>query len=222
MNLLRKFRRLVSEPEVFEYRVNTPVRWRLREWLRPLGAELGKKRLGPVVSVIKEFNSKRPRESFAPDWYDLWLLYNDVRTMRPKWILEYGSGVSTVVLVHALRENGAGRMTSLESDPEWAEINRRALPAGIPCELLFSPAIPTNVDGVATWTFSAPQLQPDYIYLDGPPEVEGRVVTSDPLYLNASTIVIDGRTVNKNFLVRRMKCRWRYRSLFSNDTILHM
>jgi hypothetical protein len=220
MGFWRKLRKLATQPEIFEYRVVTPLRWRLREHLRPIGAALGRKRLGPVVSVIADFNSKRPHESFAPDWYDLWLLYNDVRTLRPKSILEYGSGVSTVVLAHALRENGSGKLTSLESDAEWTEINRRALPPGVPCELIFSPAIPSEVDGVATWTFFAPPVEPDYIYLEGPPGVGSREITSDPLYLNASTIVIDGRTVNKNFLVRRMKCKWRYRSLFSNDTVI--
>jgi hypothetical protein len=225
MDLARKWRTFSADPAaVIEYKYVTPVRWRLRRALLGSRNRIGRKHLGDVVRVIEEFQSKRPGESFAPDWYDLWLLYNDVRTRKPKRVVEYGSGVSTVVLAHGLAENGEGRMVSLESEEHWATVNRTALPRNVPCELLYSPVKASQVDGIPVWRFShKPFPDPDFIYLDGPPHVDDRIITADPLDLErVSYIVIDGRTVNKNFLVRRLPgARSRYRSLFSNDTVVY-
>jgi hypothetical protein len=226
MDLARKWRTFSNDPAaVIEYKYVTPLRWQVRKALLRWRDRLGRERLGHIVTVIEEFQRKRPTESFAPDWYDLWMLYTDVRTRMPERVLEYGSGVSTAVLAHALVENGKGKMVCLESDELWANINRAALPSDVPCEVLYSPATSSEIDGVPVWRFSHKPFQsPDFIYLDGPPHVGDRVVTADPLDLErVSYIVIDGRTVNKNFLLRRIPgAHSRYRSLLSNDTNIEL
>ena len=55
---------------------------------------------------------------------DFLTLYEYVRTHKPTEILEFGTGVSSVVLAHALLENAAdgqplGRITSMEEDLYW-------------------------------------------------------------------------------------------------------
>ena len=65
---------------------------------------------------------------------DYWTLYEEVRRHRPIEILELGTGISTVVLAQALRENEAegrprGRITSMEEDAGWAQTAGERLPA---------------------------------------------------------------------------------------------
>ena len=56
---------------------------------------------------------------------DYLTLYAQVRAHRPREILECGTGISTVVLAQALRENAIedgetpGRVTSMEDDADW-------------------------------------------------------------------------------------------------------
>lgn len=52
-----------------------------------------------------------------------------VRVFQPARILELGSGVSTVVMAMALREQGSGQLTSVDHDPVYAEKTRRELDA---------------------------------------------------------------------------------------------
>ena len=42
------------------------------------------------------------------DYVDYLALYNHVRKHKPQYVLELGTGVSTVVLAYALRENRHG------------------------------------------------------------------------------------------------------------------
>jgi len=52
-----------------------------------------------------EFIAHRPAHAYAPDFSDLWFLYKIVRRRKPTWILEFGSGCSTVILAQALWDN---------------------------------------------------------------------------------------------------------------------
>ena len=142
-------------------------------------------------------------------------------------MLEYGSGVSATVMAHALYRNGAGTLTTLESEGEWAAINRAALPEHLHayCELLHVPVHPVAIDGHKVWRFAvAPVESPDYVYLDGPPGVDGRVTTADPLFLSLpenARLTIDARTINKRYLHARMPgARARYRNLLSDDSVI--
>jgi hypothetical protein len=230
LSLARKWRTFSADPSaVFEYRVTTPIRWLLRARLSPLRNALGRYRLRRegVIEVVTEFNAMRPSYSFDADWLDLWGLYSDIRKRKPLRVLEYGSGVSTAVMAYALRRNGAGRLTALESEAGWAAMNDAALPADLRdrCEVLHAPARAVLIDGVKAWRFSiSPVSNPDYIYVDGPPGTADRQVTADPLSLDLADgvrIVVDGRTTTKRFLLARLPgFSARYRSLLSNDSII--
>lgn len=55
-----------------------------------------------VLDTIDDFVAKRPSGSLKPDYADLWFLYSLITKRRPKVVLEFGSGVSTVVMARAL------------------------------------------------------------------------------------------------------------------------
>ena len=107
---------------------------------------------------------------------DYWTLYEEVRRHRPVEILECGTGISTVVLAQALRENAAdghprGRVTSMEEDPEWRRIAEERLPDALRpfVEILHSP----KVDGFykcfrGVQYESIPDRPYDFVFSDGP------------------------------------------------------
>jgi predicted O-methyltransferase YrrM len=108
---------------------------------------------------------------------DYLTLYEQVRTHRPREILECGTGISTVVLAQALRENAAedggspGRVTSMEDDAEWFRIAGERLPAAVSdiVEIVHSP----KADGFfkcfrGVRYESLPDRPYDFVFSDGP------------------------------------------------------
>src|SRR5262245_16857483 len=68
-------------------------------------------------------------DPLPPQWNHLWTLYELIRRKRPDLVLEYGSGYSTVAMAKALKDNGTGRLISLETSAEWASLTRSRLSA---------------------------------------------------------------------------------------------
>ncbi|HMB47773.1 MAG TPA: hypothetical protein VKN63_05805 [Afifellaceae bacterium] len=107
---------------------------------------------------------------------DYLTLYEEVRRLKPVEILELGTGVSTVVLVHALMDNHAdgapmGRVTSMEESGDWTAMARSALPPHIApyAELIHSP----KVDGIykmfrGVQYTEIPDRSYDFVFSDGP------------------------------------------------------
>lgn len=103
-----------------------------------------------VMPYLREFESKKFRAGhFPPDYVDLFCLYAYIRANRPTRILEYGSGISTLVMALALEQNGEGRLVSIEPSEEWADSTRAALPAHLleKAEVVHSCGKSCEVDG---------------------------------------------------------------------------
>jgi predicted O-methyltransferase YrrM len=107
---------------------------------------------------------------------DYLTLYRFVRAHRPREILECGTGLSTVVLAQALRENerdGAprGRVTSMEDVPLWYENARARFPAELAPYVDF--LLSEKVDGVykcfrGVRYAALPDRPYDFVFSDGP------------------------------------------------------
>lgn len=162
---------------------------------------------------IREFARCRPEWAFAPDWGDLVFLYTTVLAERPRYILELGSGHSTVALWLALEACGnGGHLVSFEADPYWYSANQEALymvgldhnPEVSPNKprpfLVFnpvttdwsrSPLFPTMSYSFAPFHDS----RPDFIYVDGPALVGAcdSVFERSLFSPAAKVIVVDGR-----------------------------
>ena len=107
---------------------------------------------------------------------DYLTLYQQLRRHRPREVLECGTGISTVVLAQALRDNerdGAarGRVTSIEEDPAWYEEARSRLPEILApyVDLVHSP----KVDGFykcfrGVQYREIPDRPYDFVFSDGP------------------------------------------------------
>lgn len=86
------------------------------------------------VGITKSF-ANRDSSALPPKYDDLHTLYALVKETRPKLILEYGSGVSTITMAHALMENARqgweGKILSIESDSKWANHTMAGVPSAL-------------------------------------------------------------------------------------------
>lgn len=165
----------------------------------------------------------RPAGAMPPIWNDLWFLYANTRERRPKVVLEFGSGCSTIVIARALAENAAegapGRLYSLDADPHWGEATRQTMPAELAghCELSVTRALKVDHAGTNAWRHeSVPDVAPDLVYLDGPALAPDRRVAVDVLDMeerlpSGFRLIVDGRLQNCAFLEAHFRRRYRKR-----------
>lgn len=129
---------------------------------------------GLYVAVRPEIQLPPTRDwAASPDL--LLYLYTSVRALRPRLVLECGSGVSTVVLAYALRANGSGQLISLEHLAEYREttlswISDHGLDSWVDVRL--APLSQVRIAGELWPWYSIDQLpeaQVDLLLVDGPP-----------------------------------------------------
>lgn len=103
-------------------------------------------------------------------------LYEAIRRRRPREVLECGTGVSTLVIAHALRENEretglGGRVTSMEESEEWMASAVGLLPDR------YRPQVDFVLSDTVEDTFSifrgvryrdTPDRPYEFVFVDGP------------------------------------------------------
>lgn len=177
---------------------------------------------------------RRPPSAIPPDFSDLWFLYRVVRRRKPRCILEFGSGCSTLVLAQALFDNqlqsssSAGFLYSVDADPYWAEVAANSVPPHLKavCEVQYSPLLEIEYEGVPAFRHvKVAPITPDLIYLDGPALTPERQVAVDPLDMEDRfpprfLLIVDGRWTNTVFLRAHLKRKYtfKHRRLFQNST----
>ncbi len=107
---------------------------------------------------------------------DYLTLYEQIRQRKPKEVLEFGTGFSTVVLAHALLANEKegeplGRITSMEEDAGWTATADKNLPVTVRhlVEIIHSP----KIDGFykmfrGVQYTDIPERAYDFVFSDGP------------------------------------------------------
>lgn len=114
----------------------------------------------------------------APDL--LRLLYSLVLALRPRHVVEFGSGLSTAVLARAARDSSASVITSIESDPKFAGstselVGNDAGAVSLQCAPLVARVHhgwlgPSYLVDRSLLASTAPA---DLVFVDGPPEILG-------------------------------------------------
>ena len=190
--------------------------------------------LAPVVER-RITGETAPLESLGRKATDLERLYRAVRRKRCRTVLEFGCGLSTIVMAAALRRNErktgvAGRVWAVETAQAWTDLVRAATPPDLRPYLHITTADAelTVWDGQLCHIFSAlPNVSPSLIYVDGPDsqQVKGEhrgltfcdgrnAVAADVLLYESSLapgaeIYVDGRVPNADFLRANLKRRYR-------------
>lgn len=107
---------------------------------------------------------------------DYYILYKRIRRLKPIEVLECGTGVSTLVIAHALMDNEKetgkkGRVTSMEEVAEWADMAEKLLPD------IYRSYVDILVSRTVEDYFSmfrgiryrdVPQKNFDFVFIDGP------------------------------------------------------
>ncbi len=102
-------------------------------------------------------------------------LIAEILASKPNLILEAGSGVSTLIVAYALKQNGKGRLISLEHQEEYALKNRRELELhGLSdiAKIIHAPLKDYTL-GAETWPWysleNVESMPIDMMIVDGPP-----------------------------------------------------
>jgi hypothetical protein len=141
------------------------VEWRSRNMLRANHA---------LWSALQEYI--RASKSTGCGYIDYATLYSAIRQQRPLEVLECGSGVSTLVIAHALMENETetgkrGLVTSMDEHREWSEMAASLLPER------YQPYVDFRVSETVQDTFSlfrgvryrdVPERDYEFVFIDGP------------------------------------------------------
>ena len=188
--------------------------------------------VGVAPLLLSGLSSELP-----PNALDLAFLHRLASRKKPTHVLEFGVGHSTLVLAHALRSTHRGedhpRVSVVDTSQEWIDNTRAKVPPELAPYIEFrrSRACIAQLNGELCHYFEdLPDINPKLIYLDGPDPtaVEGTVrglsftthdrripISADILLYESTlkrgtTVVIDGRNHNANFLRRSLKRRWRF------------
>jgi predicted O-methyltransferase YrrM len=126
---------------------------------------------------------------------------------QPQNIVEFGSGISTLMIAAWMQERGAGRLVSFDHDDQWASVTRRFLTRHRLTDFVEVVTAPLREahgnDGTAAWydlRQHAPMLEDiDFLLIDGPPAgtEEQRFARRPALYMlhrslaNSCIVVLD-------------------------------
>jgi hypothetical protein len=115
-------------------------------------------------------------DSTGCEFGDYLELYNTIRWLKPRYALECGSGVSSLVIAYALRENSAeagrsGKLISLEENPTFHEQVKAIFPAWLNeyVEFVLSPRCEKQYGPYwGSFYENIPEHEYDFMFIDGP------------------------------------------------------
>jgi hypothetical protein len=164
--------------------------------------------------------------------WDIVNLHRAVTSRTVNNVIEFGCGISTVALAHAIRKRGKGMVHVVEASQRWADETQKKLQGvGLDKYVTFHVSVPRlrELNGQVCHVFDKlPDVRPDLIYLDGPggDSIEGDVhgitrvgliVAADPLFYEwqtwpGFTMIVDGRFTNVQFLKANLRRAYKVRT----------
>jgi Methyltransferase domain len=181
-----------------------------REW----GIYLAYKRLKNLG--LAEMYTNTPRQAYQPDWADLLNIYEMVRKKKPRIIIEFGSGCSTLMFARALADNGSGHLYSIDASEPFLQRTQSYMPDNLKryVSLSYSEIEIGEMYGESVmWHRSVPDVPADFVYLDGPDyhdfsvdiETQADGVLLESKAAECHTILIDGRWDTFQFTRKNLK-----------------
>lgn len=148
----------------------------MRSQLARLAAEYLERRARRIIQTHDVWKQLGPylekSVSTGCDFVDYLFLYQHVRRNKPKYILELGTGASTVVLAYALKENGNGGMViSMEDSEYYLEATKKIFPEELQSAVEFhlSPAVEKTRDFFRGSGYrEIPAEDYEFVFVDGP------------------------------------------------------
>jgi hypothetical protein len=166
-----------------------------------------------ALGLLSDFVAKRPKDAIRPVCAHLWFLYQKIRKRKPRIVLEFGSGCSTLIIAKALSDNKEGYLYSVDSSSQWAESTFNCIPGALRrfFKISYSPvSVEAEDSGLRLLKHQRiPDVAPNFVFLDGPPLAPGEVAV-DLLQMEDQLppdfmLVIDKRWENTVFLKKHLK-----------------
>lgn len=85
-------------------------------------------RLGAKLVGLNALLASRPEGSIPWTPTEMYPLYRNIRTRKPKIAMEFGVGSTTSVIAEALRRNGEGHLITVDSNKQWLTATQEAMP----------------------------------------------------------------------------------------------
>jgi Methyltransferase domain len=168
---------------------------------------------------LTQMYGNTPSYVYQPDWADLLNIYETVRRRKPRIIIEFGSGCSTLMFARALVDNGSGYLYSIDASEPFLRRTQSYLPENLKpyVSLSYSEIEIGEMSGQnVMWHQSVPDVPADLVYLDGPDyqDFSADIETqADGILLESKaskdyTILIDGRWQTFEFTRDNLKGRY--------------
>lgn len=154
--------------------------------------------------------------STGAQYRDYLTLYRYVRKHKPKEVLEFGPGVTTLFIAQALRENGVGRVTAIENQEKYFNETKNTIPESL------APFIDLRLSGTREYRHGAfvsmgyaeiPDRPYEFVWVDGP-TVDGKTAFN----IDLIEIVKRGNTIDAMVDGRRGSV-FMYSLLFGKDKV---
>jgi predicted O-methyltransferase YrrM len=154
--------------------------------------------------------------SWKADTGLLRLVADHILERKPKHVVEFGTGASTLIIARALEMVGGGNLLSFEQHPEFVEATRRWLAEhGLKADLRAVPLRPSPGGWPGLWYDHGPLPdQVDLMLIDGPPWTihpftRGAASTLFDRIAPGGTVMLDdGARPGERIVARRWRREW--------------
>lgn len=119
-----------------------------------------------------------PTTSWSMRFSNLLAILDLLDAHRPRLVVEFGSGISTLLIAAWMRESHQGRIVSFDHDTDWAAMTRRYLRSHELedfAEIIHAPLLPVGDERLATTWYDLDRIsmtelhEIDLVVVDGPP-----------------------------------------------------
>lgn len=168
----------------------------------------------PVWNVIEHFKREAKKNGIFTKEYayyaKYYILYHTVRRLKPAFVLECGSGISTLIILEALARNGTGTLVTMDELPQFAEGVAAIAGKRENFELHISPSVRDTYKGIRGHRYQSLPLHPyDFVFVDGPTTDGADLDAFYVLEKNPRTpILIDCRTETVRALTKEYNGRF--------------
>tara|TARA_Y100000031_G_C8136011_1_gene345265 strand:- start:71 stop:802 length:732 start_codon:yes stop_codon:yes gene_type:complete len=229
--MFSKVKTVIKDPSV--------VIWKIQELIDR--KQLTRTRLKTYKLFEKEgvlsFLKAGDKQEFDCQYIKLANLYKLIQLRKPKIVLEFGVGFSTLAIAAALKNNyskykNSGHLYTVDAEERWIDNTKKKIPFELKDYVTFHYS-PVKIEVVnnqlCSLYESLPNICPNFILLDGPSPKsvaenvrglsfnEGRpIVAADILLYESSApldffIYVDGRWRNCNFLRNSLKGKYKHK-----------
>ena len=124
------------------------------------------------------------KDEIKPEFIDLKNIFDLITSRKPKCILEFGVGFSTICICLALKENEKngfiGQLYTVDTEKTWLKNTEDKLPSELMKYVNFhhsSCSVSTVSSQLVSIYDNLPNISPNFIYLDGPSpsSVKGKI-----------------------------------------------